>query len=725
MVDLLALFKNVRRSGEGWTAVCPGHDDHTASLSIGCGADDRWLIKCHAGCDPDAIVAAVNLEPRDLFRKNGDGTSRRMVAVYDYHTLSGKLLYQVCRFDPKDFRQRRPDDHGGYTWSLKGVERVLYRLPELRGKAAAFIVEGEKDCDRLTAMGLPATTCAGGATKWKAAYVEQLIEVGVQRVAVIPDNDGPGRKHAEQVAASCRAAGLEVRIVTVPDVPDKGDVSDYLDTHTKTDLVQLAKTAPLFQKTVPRVADEATPPGKTTTAVKQGHAVLLEDPEPWPEPVDGVALLDAIAGVFSRYLAMPPHASTALALWVVHAYAFDAWFASPFLAITSPTKRCGKTLLLIILGALISRRLFAANVTPAVLFRAIEKYRPVLLIDEADSFIRNSDELRGVLNSGHTRTTAVVIRAVGDDHDSRAFSTWCPKAIALIGKLPDTLADRAIEVSMRRRTARETVARLRQDQIEAECADWRRQAVRWATDHQPVLQAHDPPVPATLHDRAADCWRPLLAVADVVGGSWRDRAREAARALSGEATDGDDIAVQLLHDVRAVFEEADATFMSSSQLVTKLAEMDSRPWADWRHGKAITTRAVADRLRPFGVVPVSNRTERGYHRDRFKDAWTRYSPPEVSQRHKVNDSGGEVALANRHAVLGGDTLQSEETPIETGAGDTVTVSPGEKGSDRARKSEKVPPAHRGEGAKTPPVRLPVLLSPTLEADNGRPEVGEL
>ena len=340
MVDLLAHLKNVRRSGEGWTAVCPGHDDHTASLSIGCGADGRWLIKCHAGCDPDAIVAAVNLEPRDLFRRNGDGTSRRMVAVYD-----------------------------------------------------------------------------------------------------------------------------------------------YLNTHTKTDLVQLAKTAPLFQKTVPRVADEATPPGKTTTAVKQGHAVLLEDPEPWPEPVDGVALLDAIAGVFSRYLAMPPHASTALALWFVHAYAFDAWFASPFLAITSPTKRCGKTLLLIILGALISRRLFAANVTPAVLFRAIEKYRPVLLIDEADSFIRNSDELRGVLNSGHTRTTAVVIRAVGDDHDPRAFSTWCPKAIALIGKLPDTLADRAIEVPMRRRTAGETVERLRQDRIEAECADWRRQAVRRALAH--------------------------------------------------------------------------------------------------------------------------------------------------------------------------------------------------------------------------------------------------
>src|SRR4029453_223767 len=114
---------------------------------------------------------------------------------------------------------------------------------------------------------------------------------------------------------------------------------------------------------------------------------------------------------------------------------------------------CGKTVLLIVLGALVPRRMFAANVTPAVLFRTIEKFSPTLLIDEADTFIRDNDELRGVLNSGHTRTTATVIRAVGDDHDPRAFSTWCPKAIALIGSLPGTLSDRSIEIGMRRRMA--------------------------------------------------------------------------------------------------------------------------------------------------------------------------------------------------------------------------------------------------------------------------------
>ena len=265
----------------------------------------------------------------------------------------------------------------------------------------------------------------------------------------------------------------------------------------------------------------------------------LEDPEPWADPVNGAALLDAIAATFTRYLALPAHASTALALWVLHTYTFQAWFTSPFLAITSPVKRCGKTLLLIVLGALVPRRLFASNVTPAVLFRTIEKYGPTLLIDEADTFIRDNDELRGVLNSGHTRTTAVVIRAVGDDHDPRAFSTWCPKAIALIGRLPDTLADRAIEIAMRRRTAGERVERLRQDRIEGECADLRRQAARWAADHLADAAGRRSrgagraarPGGGLLAPAAGDCGscrRPLAAA-----------AREAAKAISGVDDEGE------------------------------------------------------------------------------------------------------------------------------------------------------------------------------------------
>ena len=226
-------------------AKCPAHEDRTASLSINTGDDGRWLLCCHAGCDLDAILSASNLQRRDLFPENGNG-SRQIIASYDYQTTAGDLLFQVVRYDPKDFRQRRPDGKGGWIHNVKGLNRVVYRLPELQGKKAIFVTEGEKDADRLASCDLPATTCSGGAEKWGDRYSEQLKAAGVERVAILPDNDDTGRKHAGQVAKSCHRVGLEVRIVNLPDIPEKGDVSDYLGTHTKDELVQLAKAASVY-----------------------------------------------------------------------------------------------------------------------------------------------------------------------------------------------------------------------------------------------------------------------------------------------------------------------------------------------------------------------------------------------------------------------------------------------------------------------------------------------
>ena len=248
MLDISTTFPSAKQSGDGHMAKCPAHEDRTASLSINTGDDGRVLLRCHGGCDVDDILQAVHLERRDLFPQNGNGhRAREIVASYDYRTLTGDLLFQVVRYAPKDFRQRRPDGNGGYLWSVKGLDRVVYRLPEIQGQQAVFIVEGEKDADRLASLGLPVTTCAGGAEKWSDRYAEQLTSAGIRRVAIVPDNDEAGRKHAEQVAASCEAAGLAAKIVTLPDVPPKGDVSDYLDAgHTKADLTRLAKAAPRY-----------------------------------------------------------------------------------------------------------------------------------------------------------------------------------------------------------------------------------------------------------------------------------------------------------------------------------------------------------------------------------------------------------------------------------------------------------------------------------------------
>jgi hypothetical protein len=265
-----------------------------------------------------------------------------------------------------------------------------------------------------------------------------------------------------------------------------------------------------------QLVDAALAGGPAPAAAGTGSAFEFAAPEPWPLPVDGSALLADITGTLTRYVALPRFAEVAAALWTLHAHALDAAGASPLLALLSPEKRCGKTTTLALLSRLVPRALLSSNISAASLFRVVEKYSPTLLVDEADSFLREKEELRGILNSGHTRDAAYVVRTVGDDHEPRRFSTWAAKAVAMIGCLPDTLTDRSIVVPMRRRAPREPVERLRLDRP-GDFEDLRRRAARWAADHLAELRAADPDLPGDLGDRAADNWRPLLAIADLVG----------------------------------------------------------------------------------------------------------------------------------------------------------------------------------------------------------------
>ena len=185
--------------------------------------------------------------------------------------------------------------------------------------------------------------------------------------------------------------------------------------------------------------------------------------QPWPEAVETAALLDDIKAVFTRYIVLPKGAADAIALWVLHAWTVDAGEISPFLVLASPTKRCGKTSVLIVLMYVTPRSELASNITPSALFRYIEKAHPTLLVDEGDSFVKENEELRGILNSGHTKAAAYVIRNVetNGEHEPRRFSTWAPKAIATIGGLADTLEDRAVVVPLQRKPKSAKVTRLR------------------------------------------------------------------------------------------------------------------------------------------------------------------------------------------------------------------------------------------------------------------------
>lgn len=373
--------------------------------------------------------------------------------------------------------------------------------------------------------------------------------------------------------------------------------------------------------------------GESNAAPQQGRVVTLEMPEPWRDDVNGAEVLAALASLFLTFCVLAVGAADALALWVLHTWAHDSARVSPILAITAPQKQCGKTRVLDVLLGVVRRPLCMANISGAALFRVIEKYCPTVLIDEGDTFLKDREDLRGLLNSGHTRTSAKVYRTVGESQslDVHEFSTWAPKAIAQIGQLADTLHDRAIVIPMRRRDPRrETVAEMRQDLFPDQCIDLRRRALRWAIDHSEHLAASNPVMLDELGDRAKDNWRPLFAIADVAGGDWPARARAAALALLAGRGEDPSIDVQLLSDIRDVFTERGTDRISSDDLVRALNAIEGRPWADWSHGKGLTANALARRLKGFDVKPttvrIDARTPKGYVLTAFDDAFTRYAP---------------------------------------------------------------------------------------------------
>ena len=248
---VLGKLKGVKAAGpDKWMGCCPGHEDKHASLSVAKAANGAVLLKCHAGCQTKDIVQAMGLELRDLFpadSKRTRGRSAEIVATYDYRDKDGKLAYQVVRFEPKDFRQRRPDGKGGWHWNLNGVGRILYRLPDLDGKDPldwVFICEGEKDCNGIYDLGGTATCNAGGAGNWGTLSDDTPLRG--RRVCIIADKDKAGRKHAEDVRARLSEKAAAVHVLELPGT-DVKDFSDWRKTCRRADplavLTELAENA--------------------------------------------------------------------------------------------------------------------------------------------------------------------------------------------------------------------------------------------------------------------------------------------------------------------------------------------------------------------------------------------------------------------------------------------------------------------------------------------------
>jgi hypothetical protein len=352
--------------------------------------------------------------------------------------------------------------------------------------------------------------------------------------------------------------------------------------------------------------DEAVKAARRVVAPGQGTSVTVDDVVPWSEPVDGEKLLDEMAAAIMSHIAMSAVEADTIALWCVYSHAFELFPVSPRLGVRAATAECGKTELLRRIRRFVNRPLECDGLTAAVFFRVVNTSKPTLLLDEVDNFLPEDEgAILGAMNSGYSRK-GKFYRCVGDNNEVRAFSTFAPFVYAMIGKPIGTFDSRTIAIELRRTSPEKarSLTSLEDDSPEDKrLSDMGRKAARWIEDNRDKLKEARPDM-RNLVNRPAMNWRPLFAVADLAGGTWSERARNAAEALAGALKD-QDFKTKLIIDLRTIMDEDPTLFeWPSALLVERLSKLDGRPWAEYRRdGKPITQNALARLLSDFGIGP--------------------------------------------------------------------------------------------------------------------------
>jgi Protein of unknown function (DUF3631) len=369
---------------------------------------------------------------------------------------------------------------------------------------------------------------------------------------------------------------------------------------------------------------------------------------------DSEVLLNRVVAFLKRFVVFTENSQVvAIALWVFHTHAFNAADSTPYLLITSPEKRSGKSRLLEILNLLVARGWHISGVSEAVLFRKIEKDGPTLLLDESDAIFsthaEKTEPIRALINAG-SRRNGKVSRCVGKNHDVKDFSVFCPKCLAGIenGRLPETIRDRSIPIQLHRKR-NEIVEPFRYSKVKEETDHLSAEIASCASQNVERLRSWNPDLPEELNDRAAEGWEPLLAIAELAGEKWAHEAKAAAMALSSDSDIEDDsFGVQLLADLQRIWKLDDLGHtLFSSEICDRLQGLEDSPWKTWgrsRKSSGLNPRDLARFLRRYGIKPKTVRigdvTRKGYQFDQFEDAWARYVPK--SERDGDAEAGGDA-----------------------------------------------------------------------------------
>lgn len=655
--------------GRGSSWQCPSHEDQHESLSVGDGKDGSAVLCCHAGCETSDIVKALSLEMRDLFPESEKPAPKRkpkVVATYQYVDENGVLLFEKDRKHPKDFVQRRPDPKakGGWNYKLGDVRMVLFQLPSVvaavKDEKVVCVVEGEKTAIALAKIGLCATCGSGGAGKWNAGYSESLRGA---HVVILPDNDEAGRKHGELVAKALHGIAASVKVLLLPRLPEKGDPFDFLAA------------------------------GGTRESLE---AIVSEAPEWSPVTVRPLAeLLEDIVNHIRRFVILSGDQAILCALWVVHTFAIEAADVTPYLVVTSPERRCGKSRLLEVLRGLVLRAWYVVRPSEAVLFRKLA-IGFVLFLDEYDALFSaaakdSTEGIRATLNAGFERG-AVVSRCEDHGKELVDFAVFGPKVLGGIGDPPDTVRDRGFVISLRRARRTEPRERFRRRKAGPVAEEIRRRIEAWAETPGTIaaLKRAEPALPDALNDRAQDAAEALLAIADLAGGSWPERARAALCALAGEAAEDeveDTSGVAVLRDLVTVFESAVFMFAkgaTTEALIRELHAVEGAPWKKWNKGEGLDSNALARLLKKFHIRSWKKRWKSGdepragYHKADIVDAAERYVPQ--MPKDADDDENTRAVPPPEHPERRNEPAQNAAktvpTPPGTGPGTAVTDDSG-------------------------------------------------